>query len=478
MEVDLPPLPISQDERPQDIFDVHHTRKRPRLEYDITSSSDPALFSSDDHAPTAEDYASKRRKQKWRGTWWGEKLKGRASSISNGGKRKFTRNFDSGVWMGSEETDTSFEEEFITESRSSEKQASVLTFPFSTPKRGPHDAENEAAVSEGLDSEKAEQPLSHHTNSEAGLKVSLYTAIDDIVDHCLEAGDENVDLSSMVLDDVPNESLKRLRSLTKHSTIQEIPPSQDAYTPIEPALRLYLSNNSINKFPSEILNLTNLRVLSLRHNKLTKIPPRIGKLPHLERLNIAGNEIKHLPYEMLALYDRTDFEMIPTPNPLETLPPDLLLSQHLEDPASVAEKILRARSLPTYFHADGSEVKDVVRWETQPSKAPSLLELALQACQHLPDLVDIKNWCAAGEGPETLSAPLARAQQANDYGNLECTVCGRSFVVPRVQWMEWWMLPLRTMAASGRLPGQEQRFTTIPLLREGCSWACVEEGES
>jgi hypothetical protein len=81
---------------------------RSRLE-DIASipSSDPALFSSDDipsssldnyHGPAQPEKSKKRR---YRGTWWGE--------MAMEAKRKRAdfkekRNWDSGVWMGSDES--------------------------------------------------------------------------------------------------------------------------------------------------------------------------------------------------------------------------------------------------------------------------------------------------------------------------------------------------------------------------------------
>jgi Leucine rich repeat len=454
-EVELPPMPTPENCLPSDLSDLHHRRKRPRLEYDVTTSSDPALFSSDDHAPTAENYASKRRKEKWRGTWWGEKVKGRASSVSNGDKRKFKRNFDSGVWMGSEGTDTSVEDELLQELQSTGTRAMGLTFTQFRDERGVQD-----------------QP--YQPTPETARNAALYAAVETIVDRCLETGDENIDLSSLSFDKVSNKSLRRLRSLTKHTTIQNIPPSQNAYSPIEAALRLYFSNNSLTNVPPEILNLTNLRVLSVRNNELTKLPPGLAKLPFLEHLNIAGNELHYLPYEMLPLFDRPGFEMIATPNPFKE-PPSSSVGPTLHPDISSTKPFLVSRSTYTYFHPNGSTTINPAP-STAPSRVPSLLELTLQKSKSLPDLLDIKDWCSSGEGPLTLSGPLAMTQEANAYGDRQCTICSRSFIVPRVEWLEWWDSPSGWKPARGDLAGRRGEMI-IPFLRQGCNWACVEEVE-
>lgn len=101
------------------------SRKRSTRSYDLLdddtyasslhTSSDPALFSSDE-TPDAENYAGgKRRKKKtYAGTWWGERH-GKAGSISSRSstgrarritKREFTRNIDSGIFMCSDDGST------------------------------------------------------------------------------------------------------------------------------------------------------------------------------------------------------------------------------------------------------------------------------------------------------------------------------------------------------------------------------------
>src|SRR5436305_2747722 len=113
-DVELPPLPSSRALAHRSSVSLL-SRKRPRIDYEAESSnsSDPALFSSDDPAPSAEHYSAKRRKDKWQGTWWG----GRLRRTPQRKVRQFKRNYDSGIWMGSEDTESSLEEELLNDQR-------------------------------------------------------------------------------------------------------------------------------------------------------------------------------------------------------------------------------------------------------------------------------------------------------------------------------------------------------------------------
>lgn len=83
--------------------------KRARLSSPPVFSSDPAVFSSDDD-PSADNYTQGRRKQKYRGPWFRQQLasdsqESQEHESPKKGKRTFERQFDSGVWLGSDGTD-------------------------------------------------------------------------------------------------------------------------------------------------------------------------------------------------------------------------------------------------------------------------------------------------------------------------------------------------------------------------------------
>lgn len=151
-EIALPSLPRHHTQDSDDIqlpqnastMLTYQSRKRSTRYYElqqleddansssIHTSSDPALFSSDE-TPDAENYSGgKRRKKKtYTGTWWGERFlstdsRGRRASSSASSrkvKRKFTRNFDSGIFMNSDEgstdlsSDSSFGADFLEDQR-------------------------------------------------------------------------------------------------------------------------------------------------------------------------------------------------------------------------------------------------------------------------------------------------------------------------------------------------------------------------
>ena len=92
-------------------------RKRTR-DFDNLISSDPPLFSSDDLPPSSENYVHKRKKRLYAGTWWGAKASygtGKEAVGVTRRKRKLERTADSGVWMGSEDTDLSLDDDYKLE---------------------------------------------------------------------------------------------------------------------------------------------------------------------------------------------------------------------------------------------------------------------------------------------------------------------------------------------------------------------------
>ena len=104
---------MSQTVRPR-------TRKRGRDDAAThpTTSSDPAWFSSDDD-PSLDNYLQGRRKKRYAGSWFSQHqhassadstvsrvhVPSKPSKPSKPAKRTLQRQFDSGVWMGSDTTD-------------------------------------------------------------------------------------------------------------------------------------------------------------------------------------------------------------------------------------------------------------------------------------------------------------------------------------------------------------------------------------
>jgi hypothetical protein len=184
----LPPLyqPACEESRAGPERPCGLSRKRTRSFYDDepATSSDPATFSSDETAPGAENYAAgKRKKHRFRGTWW-ESHPATNRRMNASKKREFRRNFDSGIFMGSETEEPlssdsfSMEDELLKDQQKAtekHRETEVLGLRSVTisglaprPKLVPKSA--------------VEMPKEHQT-------------VCDIVQQCLELGKEDVNLS-------------------------------------------------------------------------------------------------------------------------------------------------------------------------------------------------------------------------------------------------------------------------------------------
>jgi hypothetical protein len=145
--------------------------------------------------------------------------------------------------------------------------------------------------------------------------------------------------------------------------------------------------------------------------------------------------------------------------------------------------VLVATSSLQLFDMDGFPIEP--RWHSQsvskisyancdstcPSNVPSLRELALKACGRSPHL---GNFLEPDDSqcPELVLRLLNRAKEISENGGRYCSVCFRTFVIPRTQWIEWWdCTPFENGLESARKSGQ--RLHPLPFLRLGCSWKCV-----
>ena len=180
---------------------AHFTRKRTWDKENalINDSSDPAVFSSDDHqAGSLEDYASKKRKKHhWQGTWWGERAQRLSSSSGSRqqirtakparAQRQFRRNYDSGIYMGSEGTESSIDEEFLEDFR--KKEAAI------------GEENNNHGEHEGVGGKIGSlAPPQGSASSSQESRTEVHSTVysrdaQAIIERCLEDGNETIDLS-------------------------------------------------------------------------------------------------------------------------------------------------------------------------------------------------------------------------------------------------------------------------------------------
>ncbi|KAF7658067.1 hypothetical protein LDENG_00017630 [Lucifuga dentata] len=84
---------------------------------------------------------------------------------------------------------------------------------------------------------------------------------------------------------------------------------------------LRLAYNCVLALPASVSVLRGLEFLDLANNHLQNLPPALFTLHHLRRLLLAGNLLEELPAEIKALHLLTELDL--SGNKLESLPPEL-----------------------------------------------------------------------------------------------------------------------------------------------------------
>ena len=263
------------------------------------------------------------------------------------------------------------------------------------------------------------------------------------------------------------------------------------YEELFPSIGLYLSNNELDDLPGELFKLENLKVLSLRSNNLTEISSSVGKLTKLEELNVACNQLNWLPWEFLqtkACHDM--WKLLPNPfirptpiteeyNKRVSMPGSdhahHVASTHIAflDVTGASNRQWRpAPSSTTEHWPDLARIHDFLgpRAEEQ-TRVHSLLELVLRKCYNSPQLSRLPLLLPEDVGGAYLIELLKQTFYIKEAGGRECSVCGREYIVPRTEWVEWWYLV--SPRSSGAIQGALARSGgPTPFLRRGCSWAC------
>jgi hypothetical protein len=331
------------------------------------------------------------------------------------------------------------------------------------------------------------------------------------------------------------------------ATFTRLPPvAEGVFYRLEPKLKVFLASNNLATLPGELFNLDRLTALSLRNNKLSELPPGIGNLHYLRELNISLNNLRYLPFEILDLFSDVgrlqNLQLHPNPfnQPLFT---DQGESRKKAEP-EITYKIglgnrtrprrgainyepsdrerrswnpqwkvsFQARTDIRYLDINGVLVKgpafpDQTERSTDSyqnsipvadpsirseppaprgnaiSRAPSLLEVALNACirtSQFPILASL----LPEDGPHYLPDLFIKAAAKKDYGGSQCTICKRNFIIARTEWIEWWEIAKvveKKGAASAASPLRQMENerdvleSMVPLTRRGCSWLCVPE---
>lgn len=232
------------------------------------SSSPPPLFSSDDSGETLDitNYESPRIfKNKRKGAWYETDNGDSTQNTPEPKKTKMSRNYDSGIYMMSDNSDGSVDP--LPEHKS--------PFPFAA----------EAA------DENEPEPMSM---TEAAFYSALRVGLDR---NC-----QNYDFSGL---DLGDDDIKQIGDL--NSVIKNLPdpgndlPAEGQYRSMVPELYINLSQNSLRRMTPSLFNLQHLTTLVLRDNRIDELPPHISQLRNLQELDLSLNKLQYLPFELLQV---------------------------------------------------------------------------------------------------------------------------------------------------------------------------------
>ncbi|KFX89712.1 hypothetical protein V490_06843 [Pseudogymnoascus sp. VKM F-3557] len=431
--------------------------KRARLSFaSAPASSDPPLFSSDDD-PSAENYSDPKRRQKmrYRGPWYKQEPDNSSSHQQQGerkGKRTLERQFDSGVWLGSDSADEDADCDFG-------KGGEVPSFL------------GNSALIRGLPMAVRPSPL----RSRVIIPSSEHPTFEDLarleIQQCLEDGKEHVDLSGRGLEVLSNAAIRPLASFSSVPTL-----TQGTYQTLLPRLRIFLARNELKRLPGEICNLENLSVLSVRSNELEELPAAISRLRRLTELNAANNALRWLPFELLELLScpsririlhlhpnpfiepsESEGGIVPAP-PVEAINDGRTWgSKTCDNPEhdharhSGWRRRFKCRSQVKFFDSYGTPVKGPTALSARPvSKTPSLLELCVKTWADTPNMPNLSEYTSRPY-PEKLQHLLdhsRRLREAEAPGR-ECTICPNGRAAAH-GYSERWILPPVRLETFGR----------------------------
>jgi hypothetical protein len=229
------------------------------------------MFSSDDSRESADlvNYESPRIfKNKRKGAWWdtGDS----AHSTPNAKKTRMTRNYDSGVYMMSEGSD------------------SCDSLP--PPHRPPFGFDG------ACDNMPEEDSLHPQQSKEE-------TEFCERLHEGLEKNSETYDFSNCDLEDSDIQQIGQLASVIKN-----VPdpgndlPTAGQYRSLVPRIYVNLNGNRLRRLTPFLFEVQNLNTLVLVNNEIDELPAEICQLRALRELNISRNNIRWLPFECLELF--------------------------------------------------------------------------------------------------------------------------------------------------------------------------------
>lgn len=104
----------------------------------------------------------------------------------------------------------------------------------------------------------------------------------------------------------------------------------------------------------------------------------------------------------------------------------------------------------------------------QHNAAPSLFSLALKTCVNAFTLPESDSDIPPGI-PEHVTRMLRQGKEALKQGGWNCSVCGKEYVMPAAEWIEYWHCSPDVATP----PRPEAEDLYLPFLRRACKWGCA-----
>lgn len=466
------------------------------------TSSEPPLFSSDDplDAEEAINYISPRFKRKRIGPWW-EAEPSETLHIPKKPRqpRNLSRNYDSGVWLPSDESDEM-------------------------------DAQQLPAMRKAVEDDPTEEQLLmelEKTISRCGLSYHFdhYRLRDKHLKHLRQLNqvvvpvrnpDTNMPAEGQFRTMVPELVL----NLSHNMLLRPGPPLFE----IQNLVHLNLSNNSIEQLPPQIRSMRNLRTMNLTNNSLEWLPYEIldllvpcGNLQYLQLLgnpliekklgptrgecaakvltdtiaNYLDANIDHNPKALWDLLPETESPFsdytawtvkcvefwagLPQPSGsfpghFQTRRPAHLGNSVISYYDDYDSPVKGSPSFPvsapdlflTTVTSYGTHGAPPTAFIPEGSKAPSLRSIALtESLKHL-RVSEVEG--LLGITPPMLQPLLDVARENEEHigcATHVCAICHRPYVSAKVKWIEFWF--------------HEPTCNILPIKRQGCTWACVPQ---
>jgi Leucine-rich repeat (LRR) protein len=251
------------------------------------SSSPPPLFSSDDSCESVDvtNYQSPRiYKNKRKGTWWdrGESASASAHNTPEAKKTRFSRNFDSGIYLLSDA------------SQSSESILFTHSSPFDMAAAHGDDIITDDTQEQYTATGSASYPGIAMSDQERAFNQRVQIAVDEDL--------ETHDFQGRGLEDHHIQRIGDLAQITKHPPVyNNQSPAPGQWRSLVPEHKVLLGQNQLHRLVPALFDVQNITQLYLRHNQIEELPQDIAKLVNLDTLDVAHNHIKHLPFEVIKL---------------------------------------------------------------------------------------------------------------------------------------------------------------------------------